>query len=119
MPGTERAYAPAFSPDGLSVALSDAGGIRTVSLAGGLPATIASAGGATYGLAWGSDGMIYFARENLIYRVPATGGEPEAVTVPTEGGPQAYPDALPDGLGALAHRLHRPDHPEPDRGRGP
>ena len=45
--------------------------------------------------------MIYFGRESVIYRVPATGGEPEAVTSLPEGIGHRYPDVLPDGRGLL------------------
>ena len=72
----------------------------TVSLRGGRPVTVASAGDGLSQPDWGWDGMIYFARERILYRVPATGGEPEAVTAPTDG-VQWHPDALPDGRGLL------------------
>ena len=49
--------------------------------------------------------MIYFARqnengENVIYRIPAAGGEPQAVTS-SGGGNQSRPDVLPGGRGLL------------------
>ncbi|MDP2956161.1 MAG: protein kinase [Longimicrobiales bacterium] len=97
---TENAVAPALSPDGLSVAFQAPGAIRTISLRGGPPVTVA-AGRFSPSSAWGSDGMIYFGRENIIYRVPAAGGEPEAVTAPTEGSSHRFPDPLPDGRGLL------------------
>ena len=99
--GTEGAIAPVLSPDGLSVTFSDLGrSKKTVSLRGGPPFTVVAEGQATRTSAWGSDGMIYFGLDEVIYRVPATGGEPEAVTSPTDG-PQRFPDALPDGRGLL------------------
>ena len=104
IPGTEEANSPVVSPDGLSVAFNSNPGRskRTVSLDGGSPFMVVD-GAATdrRALAWGSDGMIYFGRENAIYRVPATGGEPEAVTSPSEIGNHRYPNVLPDGRGLL------------------
>jgi serine/threonine-protein kinase len=45
--------------------------------------------------------MIYFGADGLIYRVPATGGDPVAVTEPLENMVQRHPDVLPDGRGLL------------------
>jgi serine/threonine-protein kinase len=101
VPGTGGANGPALSPDGQSVAFVAAGALRTVSLRGGPPVTVVgSGGGLSFSTAWGSDAIIYFSRDLIIYRVAATGGEPEAVTVQTEGG-HRWPDALPDGRGLL------------------
>ncbi len=96
VPDTEGARNPVVSPDGLSVVF-EAGGVRTVSLSGGLPSTEVSQG---ENPTWGSDGMLYFQRERIIYRVDPTGGEPEAVTSPTIGD-QRFPHALPAGRGLL------------------
>ena len=77
---------------------------KTVSLGGGPPFTVVAGNGPLTIVtpAWGSDGMIYFGRENVIYRVPSTGGEPEAVTTsPPTGGDHRFPDVLPDGRGLL------------------
>jgi len=102
IPGTEGGgLAPVLSPDGQTVAYQVPGEIRTISLRGGPPVTLASGGNP----AWGRDGMIYFARGDIIHRVPATGGEPEAVTSPTEGRQHRYPDVLPDGRGLLVSVL--------------
>ena len=102
VPGTERALNPMLSPDGQSVAFEAQGGIKTVSLQGGAPNTVVSTG---RNPSWGSDQMIYFAQlnengERIIYRIPAAGGEPEAVTAPSDGN-QVFPDVLPGGDGLL------------------
>ncbi|MEX2049548.1 MAG: hypothetical protein WEB90_08225, partial [Gemmatimonadota bacterium] len=97
IPGTEGAFAPVLSPDGLSVAFHASGTIKTIPLRGGPSLTLA----AGTNPAWGSDGTVYFIGDNIIYRVVATGGEAAAVTAPTEGYTQRYPDALPDGRGLL------------------
>ncbi|MEX2047998.1 MAG: protein kinase [Gemmatimonadota bacterium] len=98
LPGTEGAGAPVISPDGLSVAFVAAGAIRTVALRGGPPATVVAAGGAP---AWAADGMIYFGRDGITHRAPATGGDPVAFTEPLENRIQVQPQALPDRAGLL------------------
>ena len=101
IPGTEGARSPVLSPDGSSVVFSAAGNSKkTVSLGGG-PSFTVVAGNSAQTTAWGSDGMIYFGRANVIYRVPATGGEPEAVTSPSADAVHFYPDVLPDGRGLV------------------
>ena len=97
IPGTEGAFSPVFSPDGLSVAFVAGANINTVSLGGGPPFTVTSNGRQP---SWGSDGMIYFARLDGVYRVPETGGEPEAVPFSTDG-QNRWHTALPDGQGLL------------------
>jgi eukaryotic-like serine/threonine-protein kinase len=98
LPGTEGASAPVVSPDGELVAFVAAGAIRTIALRGGPPATVVPAGGAP---AWGTDGMIYFGRDGLTYRVPATGGDPVVFTERVENRVQMLHQPLPDGAGLL------------------
>ncbi len=96
--GTEGAVAPVVSPDDSSIAFVAEGAIRTRSLQGGPPVTL----GATTGSpGWGSDGMIYFGRDGIIYRVPAAGGDTVAFTERVENAIQRYVDVLPDGRGLL------------------
>jgi serine/threonine-protein kinase len=99
VPGTEGASAPAVSPDGRSLAFMADGGIRTLSLNGGAPVTVVAPGGPP---AWGSDGMIYFGRDTLAYRVPEAGGDPVVVpTKPLENVTPRHLDVLPGGRGLL------------------
>ena len=70
MPGSEGASAPVVSPDGRSVAFLANGAIRTLPIGGGPPFTVVTAGGAP---AWSDDGLIYYGRGNVTYRVPAHG----------------------------------------------
>ncbi|MEQ1857133.1 MAG: protein kinase [Longimicrobiales bacterium] len=99
LPGTEGANAPVVSPDGSSVAfVTDDLAIRIVSLQGGPPFTVVASGGP---FDWGSDGMIYFARDGIIHRVLATGGEATPFTAPVENVVPRNLDALPDGRGLL------------------
>ena len=99
LPGSEGARAPVVSPDGRSIAFVANGAIRTLPVEGGPPFTVVTAGGES---TWGDDGMIYFGRGNLTYRVSAQGGDPVAVTTtPAANVVQQTPDALPDGRGLL------------------
>jgi serine/threonine-protein kinase len=96
--GTEGASGPVVSPDGRSIAFIADGTIRTLPLTGGAPATVVADGGPP---AWGSDGMIYFARDTLVYRVPSTGGNPVVATKPLENVIPRHLDVLPGGRGLV------------------
>ncbi|HEX5215978.1 MAG TPA: protein kinase, partial [Vicinamibacterales bacterium] len=98
LPGSDGATAPALSPDGRSVAFLVDGAIRTLPVEGGTPFTVVSAGGAP---AWSDDGMIYYGRGNVTYRVSAQGGEPSAFTTPAPNLLQRQIDTLPGGRGLL------------------
>ena len=101
LPGTEGAFGPFWSPDGLAVGFFTHDRLKRVSISGGDVATICDArygGGAT----WNRDGVILFAPaiESALFRVPATGGTPTPVTVlDTSHGESAHihPLFLPDG----------------------
>ncbi len=106
MAGTEEAYDPSFSPDGQSVAYLTQSEIRTASLGGEPPVTLATSGAWGAGLTWADDGYIYvFDAESAgIGRVPDSGGEVEAWTTLDEDTDESFhfwPEALPDGAGIL------------------
>ena len=96
--GTEGASHPAVSPDGQSVAFEAQGGIKTVSLPGGTTISVVAEGRHPV---WGANETIYFVREGVIHRLPAAGGEAEAVTTRTNATNHILPDALPGGDGLL------------------
>ena len=98
LPGSEGASSPVVSPDGRAIAFLANGAIRTVPVDGGPPVTVVTAGGSP---AWSDDGMIYYGRGNITYRVPAQGGEPVAVTTPAPNVLQQLVHTLPDGRGLL------------------
>ncbi|MCH7717775.1 MAG: protein kinase, partial [Gemmatimonadetes bacterium] len=96
IPGTAGASSPALSPDGELVAFEVDQTIQTVPLPGGPVLTVSEGSDP----AWGSEGSLYFAKDQMIYRLPARGGPPEAWTR-SVGADQIAPSALPDERGLL------------------
>ncbi len=104
--GTEGAISPFFSPDGRRVGFFTIAPMRlkTVSLGGEPPVTVADSGIDWDGGAWGADGYIYSDSPNGLVRVSQGGGRVERVTqLDTVRGEQNhnYPAMLPNGKGAL------------------
>ena len=105
--GTEPGQHPFFSPDGEWVGFQDTAinALKKVSVLGGPPVTILDLGRRLFGASWGPDDTIVFATggEGLL-RVPAVGGEPEALTtVDPEQTETAHlwPEFLPNGKAVL------------------
>jgi len=98
--GTEGAIYPFWSPDSLRVGFFAQGQLRTIDLANSAVQTICDAA-AGFGGTWNQDGVIVFAPgiTGSLYRVPAAGGVPEAVTKlpPNSTESQHWPSFLPDG----------------------
>jgi len=116
VPGTENAGSPFFSPDGAWIGFERGTALLKVPVTGGPPVTIlADAGAQIVGTAWGLDGMVIFARNDGLYRVPAGGGSPERLTPEPEAG-QAYsrPQFLPGGKGVIFY-MRVPGAPGTDR----
>ena len=106
--GTEGARAPFFSPDGKSVGWSTAEYLlKTISLQGGAPVTIADSVVGQSGGNWGTDGNIYIATRvgTSIVRIAATpGAVPKSVTtLDTTAGEVFHrvPYPLPNKKGVL------------------
>jgi Tol biopolymer transport system component len=100
-----------FSPDGAEV-LYEAGVqlgaivLKRVPIDGGPAATITKLSGNVRGASWGADGWIIFATDGTkgLWRVRATGGEPEQLTSPDpESGVvnHWWPELLPGGKAVL------------------
>jgi eukaryotic-like serine/threonine-protein kinase len=97
LPGTDYAELPFWSPDSRSIAFFSKGKLKRVEVSGGLPQTLceASAGGGS----WNHAGEIIIAPTGgALYRVPATGGVPTALTTidPSQDS-HWIPQFLPDG----------------------
>jgi serine/threonine-protein kinase len=100
IPGTEGARGTlCFSPDSRWLAFFDDGKLKKVSVLGGTPQVICDAPKGS-GVTWGPDDTIVFspAHSSGLYRVSASGGEPEPVTRSETGASfHWYPQFLPDG----------------------
>jgi eukaryotic-like serine/threonine-protein kinase len=99
--GTEGAGYPFWSPDSRSLGFSAEGKLRTISLSGGPPLTLADAP-FLRGASWGADGTILFAPTlaGAIFRVPASGGAPQQVMQLSQSRKDfahRWPQFLPDG----------------------
>ena len=97
--GTEGAEAPFWSPDSQQIGFYAGGKLQKIALTGGLPQTLCETND-TAGADWNRDGVILFANQNSLYRVPDTGGTPTLVVAPNSARHEtAYrsPQFLPDG----------------------
>jgi serine/threonine-protein kinase len=105
MAGTEGASDPFFSDDGQWVAFFTAGKIKKVSIFGGGAQDVCDVPGFMRGGNWSGSNDIFFGHLNRgIFRVPASGGTPEEVTVldTTKGEiSHRFPQALPGGKWVL------------------
>jgi Tol biopolymer transport system component len=99
LPGTEGAGRPFWSPDSKSLAFVAGHKLKRIEVAGGSPITLCDAAYARGGT-WNEDGVIVFALEPGLQRIPASGGTPSLVTrVNEEAGEMIhlYPQFLPGG----------------------
>jgi len=96
--GTLGASYPFWSADSASVGFFADGKLKRIDIAGGAPQVLANAA-AGRGGTWNRDGTILFASATTgpIFKVPATGGEPVAVTGETGQASHKFPQFLPDG----------------------
>ncbi|MEO8480075.1 MAG: protein kinase [Gemmatimonadota bacterium] len=106
IPGTENGVNPAFSPDGNRVVFLVDETLRIANIDGGPVQLVTDSLVGVPGLAWGSDGYIYFDRRGVgpLLRVRETGGAPEAVsTLDAATGElqHVWPDVLPNGRGVI------------------
>ncbi len=99
--GTEGATLPFWSPDSLHLGFFAQGRLRTVDLVNSSVQILCDAAPG-FGGSWNRDGVILFASgvTGPLYRIPATGGTPEAVTRVPQGSTEShhFPAFLPDGI---------------------
>ena len=110
--GTEGARFPFWSPDGRSIGFFASEKLFRIDLAGGPPLELALAANPQGG-AWGADGTILFVPNTVspLLGVPASGGEPKAVTeldAPRRLG-HRLPSFLPGGRQFLFYAQGEPD----------
>jgi Tol biopolymer transport system component len=81
LPGTDDPLAPFWSPDSRSLGFGSQGKLKRIDLAGGRPQAVCDATRLEGGT-WSRTGVIVFAPNirSVLFQVPATGGEPTAVT---------------------------------------
>ena len=95
LPNTEGARNPTFSPDGQSVAFRVLGrGISKVPITGGPALPIATGSGSSPH--WGLNDTIVYSDRGALYRVGASGGEPE-VLLDSDTVFVSLPHLLPNG----------------------
>jgi Tol biopolymer transport system component len=102
VPGTEGADTPFFSPDGQWLGISSGGKLKKVPLAGGPTVTVAKA--VTTSACWAPDGTIFFGSNSGLFKVPATGGEPQKITSldpKKQETDHRFPEILPGGKALL------------------
>ncbi|MGA7235927.1 MAG: protein kinase [Bryobacteraceae bacterium] len=99
--GTELGDFPFWSPDSQSLAFFADGKLKRIAIAGGTPVTLCEAKpGGPAGGAWNRDGLILFAGEDGLYRVPESGGVATRITradATRHETAQGFPQFLPDG----------------------
>jgi Tol biopolymer transport system component len=110
IPGTEGASIPFFSPDGRWLGFFAQGKLKKVSIDGGAPVSLCDVG-LGGGASWGADDTIVFssARDSGLWRIPATGGQPQALTTPDPAKGEyshRYPQFLPGGKGVVFTSLN-------------
>ena len=103
IPDSEGVVSATFSPDGQAIAFIAERRLRTVPLSGGTLITLRDrVDGA--GMSWASDQTILYNPGTAvgIWRIPAGGGEPAAVTQPgVKDNEQRFPELLPNGKALL------------------
>jgi Tol biopolymer transport system component/DNA-binding winged helix-turn-helix (wHTH) protein len=113
VPGTEGvslASYPFWSADGEQLAYRTATALERIDLGGGLTHTIVDGVISFRRGAWGADGTMLFGGSQQIFRVPASGGAPVAVTtLDASTGEEAHssPQFLPDGKHFLYKATNR------------
>jgi len=88
--GTEGAFDPFFSADGLQVGFATTTELRRVPIDGGPVASVSKISQVFNGATWGADDTIVFGQLGRIFRVRASGGEPEEMASPDPAKDEAF-----------------------------
>jgi eukaryotic-like serine/threonine-protein kinase len=99
LPGTEGGKFPFWSPDGKSIGFFADQQLKRLNIGGGPPTSLAPAADARGGT-WAGDNILFAPYiYSTIYRVPASGGKPVAVTTLDSSlhTTHRWPHFLPDG----------------------
>ena len=103
--GTEGAQAPFFSPDGRWIGFFANETLQKVSVSGGLPVKICDTNVLFPSASWGPDDTIIFSHSTFgLYKVSASGGTPEPLTIPNAAKGELRhhtPQILPGGRDVL------------------
>jgi serine/threonine-protein kinase len=96
IPGTEGAYNPFFSPDGLWIGFFRGNELMRISITGRSPVSICPVTN-SYGACWTTDNRIIFSQNegDHLCVVPASGGDPEIIS--STKGSFTWPSMLPGG----------------------
>ncbi len=102
LPGTDDADTPFWSPDSKLIGFFSHSKLKKVDPNVGQPEVICDAGADPGGATWNREGVIVFAPnfEGVLYRVPASGGQPVAITEAYKAHDETnhiWPEFLPDG----------------------
>jgi Tol biopolymer transport system component/predicted Ser/Thr protein kinase len=102
IPGTDDALRPFWSPDSRSVGFFANRKLKTVDIFGGPVVTLCDVGPQERGASWSKNNVILFTLNitGPLFRVPASGGKPEAATTLDEKSGEIthrFPWFLPDG----------------------
>jgi serine/threonine-protein kinase len=102
--GTEGAFDPFFSPDGQWIGFFAGKKLKKIPLQGGGVVSLCDTAGLGRGASWGEDGAIIANLDNYhLFRVPASGGEPQVIGKPEQHGERTWrwPQVLPGGENVL------------------
>jgi DNA-binding SARP family transcriptional activator len=109
IPHTRGASLPFFSPDGEWIGFVIGNTIRKVPLRGGPAITVCEVAANVPGASWGPNDIIVFATPAGLWRVSASGGDPQALALSDTARGERYrwPEVLPGGRAAVFTRTDR------------